>query len=442
MRNLRTFLMLALGGAATLLLGGATALRSAATAATPGERILYAFAEHGTGDGAGPLTGVVADRAGTLFGTTTFGGAYGGGAVFELRPARDGTYRERIIHSFGAPGDGATPAGGIAVAASGALYTVTIQGGATNAGTVVELRRAGETYRERVVFDFGPGSVGNQPLGTPVIDGAGNVFGVTQFGGSFNGICGHVGGCGVVFELSPQGKGFAERTIYALPGGTGGILPQAGLASDNAGNLYGTAYAGGDPSCDGGGGCGVVFKLQPKGKAYSATTIYAFHGGSDGATPFSALTVDEASGTLYGTTEYGGGNCCGTVYRLAPGGSGYGESVLHSFHGGLGGLLPQAPVLLARGGVIYGTADIGGKGCGGVGCGFVFKMTPQGSQYAFSVVHYFASGKDGAEPQWSPLLPDSSGALYGTTRSGGGRKCGDGGPGGTLGCGVVFRLEP
>jgi uncharacterized repeat protein (TIGR03803 family) len=422
----------------------ATAIAPSAGLPSGGERILYAFAQQGAGDGAGPLSGVVARAAGALYGTTTFGGAYSAGTVFKLAPSQGGGYKEHVLYSFGRRGDGATPAGGLAIGASGDLYAVTIVGGAANAGTVVKLTPSGAGYRERVIYSFANGSDGGQPLGTPVIDRAGNVYGVTQFGGSNSGECHAVGGCGVVFKLSPSRGAYGESAIYAFPGGAGGILPQAGLTRDASGALYGTTYGGGDfSSCP--SGCGLVFKLAPSSKGYSESVLHVFHGGADGSTPYSALTVDEQSGKVYGTTEYGGSGCngtCGTVYELKAAGSGYDERVIYAFTGGVGGGFPQAPVLLASGGAIYGTANLGGKGCSGIGCGLVFKLTPHGPAYAYSVVHYFESGKDGAEPQWTRLISDAIGALYGTTRSGGGPNCSDGGPGGTPGCGVVFRIVP
>ena len=131
------------------------------------------------------------------------------------------------------------------------------------------------------------------------------------------------------------------------------------------------------------------------------------------------------------------------VYKLAPHGSTYAESVLHSFTGKADGFLPEGTVLLRSDGTLYGTAASGGGGCHGIGCGSVFELTPAHRGYSFRVVYDFLKPVNGAEPQQTNLLSDASGALYGTTRSGGSdTNCSDGGPGGAHGCGTVFKILP
>jgi|HubBroStandDraft_6_1064221.scaffolds.fasta_scaffold41035_3 uncharacterized repeat protein (TIGR03803 family) len=106
---------------------------------------------------------------------------------------------------------------------------------------------------------------------------------------------------------------------------------------DAKGNLYGIAETGGNLSdCQGGGGCGVVFKLSSRGREI---VLYSFTGTADGVFPFSAL-IRDANGNFYGTTLHGGASGYGVVFKLDTTGK---ETVLHSFAGGQ----PQAPLIIS-----------------------------------------------------------------------------------------------
>jgi uncharacterized repeat protein (TIGR03803 family) len=198
------------------------------------------------------------------------------------------------------------------------------------------------------------------------------------------------------------------------------------------GTLYGTTQFGGGTGCSGGVGCGTVFKVTPRG---AETVLYSFKGGSDGANPEGGLI--NVLGVLYGTT-YGGGatraGCaaggCGTVFRVTLSGV---EHILHSFTGGSDGANP-IPRLVIVGGTLYGTTTLGGgaTGCED-GCGTVFQAMPLGAE---RVLYSFQGGSDGANP--SAGLVNVGGILYGTTQQGGGMGCG--GPGN--GCGTVFKVTP
>ncbi len=212
-----------------------------------------------------------------------------------------------------------------------------------------------------------------------------------------------------------------------------GVFPQAGLTADQAGNLYGTTAGGGTGAgCQGVGGCGTVFKLGPHG---TETVLYSFAGGGDGSSPNGTLIVDQA-GNFYGTTAAGGfsgcalGAECGTVFKLAPDGT---HTVLYSFTGGRDGGVPEAPLLADQAGNLYGTTTQGGSGgCGGYGCGTVFKLAPDGTE---TILHAFRGGSDGAELFAAGLIADQAGNLYGTTWEGG-KGCNG------AGCGTVFKLAP
>ena len=174
--------------------------------------------------------------------------------------------------------------------------------------------------------------------------------------------------------------------------------PDGGLVMDAAGNLYGTAAYGGTGDCvllGIKGGCGTVYEMSPpaqKGGAWTETTLYSFKGGNDGYVPQGNLMFDGA-GNLYGATLFGGGKgttCdpyyqyCGTVFKLSPPkkqGGDWTEKVLHSFAGGSDGKNPNGGLLLDSEGAVYGTTEIGGNqdcnfGRWEVGCGIVFKLSP------------------------------------------------------------------
>jgi uncharacterized repeat protein (TIGR03803 family) len=324
----------------------------------------------------------------------------------------------------------------------------------------------------KVLHSFAGGSDGCYPVGGLILDGAGNLYGTTA-----GGTCSY----GTVFKLAPGGT---ETLLYSFTGGSSGEGPGASLVFDKKGNLYGTTVEGGSI------GCGVIFRVTSTGRE---KTVHDFAGPpSDGCTPIGALIMDEsgdfdgttngggnnrlgtvfkltadgtesvlysfcrkahcadgqapyagltadALGNLYGTTQSGGrlgcGNQCGTVFELAPDGS---ETVLYKFRGPPNdGNNPDDNLIIDQSGNFYGTLFTGGHaGCfEDTGCGAAFKLASDGT---YSVLHFF-TGKtgDGANPV-AGLIADSADNLYGTTEYGGGRAC-------TIspyGCGTIFELAP
>jgi uncharacterized repeat protein (TIGR03803 family) len=209
---------------------------------------------------------------------------------------------------------------------------------------------------------------------------------------------------------------------------------------DSRGELYGTASAGGNLSaCSNEGGCGVVFKLTPDGKGnWNESTVYAFQG-TDGGGPMGSVAFD-FSGDLYGTASYGGANKSGTVFKLTLGKNGqWTEEILHSFsYGTMDGDDPTYGVVFDVSGNIYGTTQFGGMGGGYQGWGTAFRLTPAGGgKWKETILHSFDRDKFAGGFVTSGLLLDSSGNLYGTADWGGRYDCT---LGGGLGCGVVFRL--
>jgi uncharacterized repeat protein (TIGR03803 family) len=283
------------------------------------ESVLYSFTGTG-GDGVDLRAGLVRDVQGNLYGTTYKGGAYGYGTVFKV----DTTGKETVLYSFtGIGGDGAFPVSGLVPDSQGNLYGTTSLSGAYGYGTVFKVDTTG---KETVLYSFtGTGGDGAGPYGDLVLDAQGNLYGTT-FGGGDPACNGIYGACGTVFKLDTTGK---ETVLYSFTGIGGGnrtvgdgAYPYAGLVRDAQGNLYGTTYYGGERACnDMYGGCGTVFKLDTAGHE---TVLYSFIGtGGDGAYPAAGL-VRDAQGNLYGTTGNGGdlicnaGGGCGTVFKLTP----------------------------------------------------------------------------------------------------------------------------
>jgi len=292
---------------------------------------------------------------------------------------------------------------------------------------------AGRRQRhEFVLYYFYQHDNGGRPRGGLAVGRYGSLFGTTSRGGR-PGCPAERGSCGTVYIMSNTDSGYIEFPLYRFctePGCADGALPYADVTFDKRWAVYGTTYEGGANNS------GVVFKLTPrKDGSYKESVLYSFCpqvGCADGSNPRSTLTL-EASGAIYGTTLYGGSKNGGVVFKLTPSSSGYTESVLHEFTGA-DGLYPEAGVVADAGGALYGTtASGGGSGCD-TGCGVVFKLTPNGSQYTETVLHEFAGDDDGTDP-YAGLLLDKHGNLFGVTAEGGGTGCNG------EGCGVVFEMK-
>ena len=322
-------------------------------------------------------------------------------------------WNEKVLHDFSNNGtDGFYPYGGLIFDAAGNLYGTTQVGGTYNNGTAFELTpTAGGGWTEQVLYSFGGGLYDGL-----IFDAAGNLYGTMGGGG--------VGGYGTVFELTPTaGGGWSEEVLYSFGEGTDGGGPYAGVIFDKNGNLYGTTTKGGTY------GWGTVFELTPAaGGGWTETVLHSFNNnGTDGYTPLAGLIFD-AVGNLYGTTWHGGayGYPGGTVFELTPtAGGGWTETVLHSFNG-TDGSNPYAGLIFDVAGNLYGTTSNGGD----YGLGTVFELTPAaGGGWTEQVLHSF-NGTDGNGPI-AGLIFDKNGDLYGTTAGGG-----------NYGHGTVFELTP
>lgn len=213
------------------------------------ETLLYSF--QGGSDGEGPEGGLIFDASGNLYGSTAGGGSASCGTIFELSPS-DGGWTETILHTFQCS-DGAGPWGNLITDQSGNLYGVTTGGGANNGGVVYELSQPGSWTYNLLYGSFPDNSA---PAGTLAFDGAGNLYGTTRAGGAF--------GDGTAYKLTPSNGSWTETDLHDFQT-TDGVLPNGGLVVDSAGNLYGTAEAGGigfDGPCYA-IGCGTVWEITP-----------------------------------------------------------------------------------------------------------------------------------------------------------------------------------
>lgn len=314
-------------------------------AAAGSESVLYSFA--GSPDGEAPDAGLVIDGQGNLYGTTENGGVSSLGTVFEVSPAGSETvlYRfEKVVKN------GANP-NGVVRDAQGNLYGTTHRGGdgSPSAGTVFKIDTAGD---ETVLHDFGVKNEGGglYPRSNLVFDSQGNLYGTTAY---------EVGGSpidpgGTIFRIDETGN-YALLYTFSSVG-----YPLAGVVLDAQGNLYGTTYGAG-------GGHGTVYKLDTNG---NLTVLYSFTGKGDGSHPYGGVVMD-AQGNLYGTTYKGGTAGDGTVYEVNTSGK---ETVLHSFTGAGGdGAYPYGDLVFDAAGNLYGTTEMGGADK----LGTVFKLTLQ-----------------------------------------------------------------
>jgi len=320
------------------------------------ETVLYSF--NNAPDAANPYGGLVLDTAGSLYGTTYYGGTSNRGAVYKLTRGSNGTWTESVLYSFA---DG-NPTGALVFDAKGNLYGTTSNDGVTyHAGTVFELTPAsGGNWNASVLYSFkGSGNGdGDSPYCGLIFDAAGNIYGTTELGGAKDE--------GTVFKLTRSKGVWTESLLYSFTGQSDGYDPYAGVTMDGSGNLYGTTLSS-------------AFELKPtSGGGWQFILLHPLTGSNGGRlASYSGVVLDQ-QGNLYGTTLQGGTGCnypgCGIVFKLAPQSDGsWKETVLHNFESADDGSYSAAGVILDKMGNLYGTTNYGG---GEFGYGTVFEITP------------------------------------------------------------------
>jgi uncharacterized repeat protein (TIGR03803 family) len=337
----------------------------------------------------------------------------------------------KVLYNFNS--QSSNPSSGLITDKEGNAYGTTSAGGIADAGTVYELSLKTGYHQLYAFRKSGSGAAGGfLPQGNLVFDSKGNLYGTTTAGGTKSAQCPN--GCGVVFQLTPAGNGqpWTETVLYSFCSQVNcedGANPQAGVIFDSAGNLFGTTENGG-VDC-GVAGCGTVFELQHSQSGWAESVLYQFMGsGIDGINPLGSLVFDTA-GNLYGTVSGLGPNNGGSVFELSPSQGVWIFAVIYAFDGSNGskdGIGPEAGLTFDAAGNLYGTTTFGGT----FGFGTVFELTPDLGVWKEAILYNFGSANDGAEPK-SNLAVDLSGNLFGTTFAGGNVTCS---------CGTVFRLMP
>ncbi len=344
--------------------------------------LLYSFGS-GTLDGNAPNGALVQSSDGNFYGTTQVGGTYGEGTFFKVTAAGI----ETVLYSFGSgPTDGAYPYA--PVRGSDGSFYIAAAVGANGGGAVIKITPAGV---KSVLYSFASSTWGGSPSGALVQATDGNYYGTYLYSASpDDGSPSY----SVVIKVTPAG---AETLLYSF-GPTGGYTDADGaLIQGRDGNLYGTGFAGGTYNG------GTVFKVTLAG---AGTVLYSFAVGV-GVGPF--LAIQGSDSNFYGTTGRGGANNNGTVFKVTPAGV---KTVLYSFGSGpADGQYPSGPVIQGDDGNYYGTTDGGGANENGI----VFKITPAGVE---TVLYSFGSVPTGSSRHFLPIQ-GSDGNFYGTTQGDG-----------------------
>jgi uncharacterized repeat protein (TIGR03803 family) len=301
-----------------------------------------------------------------------------------------------VVHDFSGDADGANPLNGLMISTTGVMYGTANFGGAYDNGALFSFSN-GKLTR---IHSFEGGKDGSHPQSFLIEDKSGSLYGTTFAGG------GH--GDGTVYRIS----GTAETVLYSFGSHSyDGAAPEAGLALDSAGNLYGTTTAGGTS------GHGTVFMLvRGTGGAFSEKILHNFGVDLDGSAPVAGLTLDSA-GNLYGTTSDGGAYGYGTVFKLTKASS-WGETILHHFENLSDGATPYAGLIAGPSGTLFGAATDGGQQGGGT----VFKLTPADGKWIFTVLTSIAGW--GVSGSFRNLMFDGANTIYATTHCDGDHRSG------------------
>lgn len=362
--------------------------------------------------GSAPEGQLAIDKSGNVYGFTTTGGANGTGAAYEVQ---QGNGTAVLIASFPAAASGSNfVATGPVIDSAGDLFGVTVNGGdAGSDGTIFEIPAGSNSVS--TITTFNSSATGSSPGGTLAMDASGDLFGTAANGGAY--------GCGTVWEL-PEGATAVTALASFTPVNVGGVNQNPGangIAIDNNGNLFGTT--GGNAAS---GSYGTVWELAARSNVIQTLTLFA---GSNGANPVGGLAVD-GNDNLFGVTENGGDNFgqsgtplgTGVVWELPAGNSQI--AVLENFDNMTAGESPAGGVVLDSKGNLFGTTSTGGNASGGDGT--IWEIPAQSASGSSIAL---LTGSNGSTPRGN-LLADSLGNVYGTASAGGAN-----------GGGAVFKMD-
>jgi len=325
---------------------------------------------------------------------------------------------ETVLHSFGATGDGYEPMAGPTIAPDGYLYGTAFYGGQGGGADNCTVLGCGIVYRvqlatavESTFYEFSGTSDGGNPNAQLALDTRGVLYGITELGGP--------NGYGAVFRIANG----ALSDIYQFMDQSDGARGYS-VSLDQRNVLYGTVGQGDDDTPH-------VFQLShPNPASWVYMSLYSF-------CPYGACGLPETpivfssggDGAAYGTALPSGGSSYGLVYQLLPTSvTGWTYSVIYAFYGQSDGGYPWAGLAIDANGNLYGAAEFNGR----YGYGTIYELSPNADgTWSFTVLYAFGSGSDGQYPYSGALTFDSAGNLYGTTRRGG-----------TYGYGTVYQLHP
>ncbi|HEY6767761.1 MAG TPA: choice-of-anchor tandem repeat GloVer-containing protein [Candidatus Sulfotelmatobacter sp.] len=325
------------------------------------------------GTGSNPVANLIQGRDGNLWGTARFGGENAMGTVFKVSTGG----RLTVVHSF-AGSDGAYPEAGLLLGVDGNFYGTTANGGSANFGVVFKMTPAGDVT---VLHAFTGTPDGGIPYSSPILASDGNLYGVTDSGGSTN------NNAGVVYRIPPSGK-YTVIYNYSLPVGSGeDFSPLQG--SD--GYLYISSVT------EGANNCGSIVKMSTQGIVADA---YDFDCGADGANPYGSL-IQSSNGKFYGVTANSAVSMEGVLLELD---SSLNLSPLFTFGSDTTLVGPNSGPYQATDGNLYGVAFKGGA----FGYGGIYQYTLSG---AFSTVF---SWNRQAEPT-TGFMQHTNGKMYSAT---------------------------
>lgn len=329
-------------------------------------------------NGANPVSGLVEDADGTLYGTTYVGGPSDLGTIY--RVTIDGALTNLV--SFNGT-NGSNPYAGLVKGTNGSYYGATEMGGANGGyGTVFKIGAVGFTS----LFSFN-NTNGAFPEGSLVLGADGNFYGTTAAGGTN-------GGFGTVFKITHAG---VLSVLFSF-NSNNGAAPYGALVQGGDGSFYGTTTTGGTN-----GGMGTVFRITSAG---TMTHLISFNG-TNGANPYAAL-VTASDGNFYSTTSAGGSSGLGTVFRISTNGA---IATLAAFNS-TNGANPYSALVSGSDGRLYGTTQLGGSNNDGT----TFAITLSGSLSPLASFDFFTTGN----LLRSALVQAKDGNFYGTTYGGGG----------------------
>jgi uncharacterized repeat protein (TIGR03803 family) len=375
---------------ALLLCGGVIVPAQSAT--------LITLADFNGTNGQNPEAGLVLDANGNLLGTTVHGGGSNFGTVFEVLNTGGSYGSLTTLASFGSS-PGQSPLGGLTINASGSLLATTAAGGA-GYGTFFQIANSGGTYGALSTLATFSNSGEYYTAATLTADSAGNLFGVTRYGGST--------GMGTVYEIPKTGSTYGTPTTLATFTGTNGKQLYGAVFVDANGNLIGTTRVGG-ASND-----GTVFEIPKTGGSYGSIITLATFTGTNGSNQGGGLIAD-AAGNLFGTSASGGAHGGGTIFEVPYSGGTYGPLITLTSFDGTDGQTPYSSLLADSLGNLFGTTAGGGASNDGT----VYELPLIGGAYASPITLATFSGTNGNDPLSAALIANAAGDLFGTTSVGG-----------------------